>query len=272
MGKKTVRITECGKIVEVVYFSAVNRKSSIVNLSKDEYMVLKTGEVCEKVHKDKRVEQVKSLRRTFRNIRNLVNTNCTVPDNLLWVTLTYAENMIDPEQLYSDYKAFIQRVYRQYGKLEYICVVEPQARGALHCHVVFIFPSKAPFIPNKHLALLWGQGFVKINRVKDVDNLGAYLSAYLADVEVSVGNPEAELKEVDGTTKAFIKGARLKLYPSGMNIFRCSRGIKKPVISWVDDCKAEMMVYGLEMTYQSEKTVQLDDGYTFTAITECYRR
>ena len=35
----------------------------------------------------------------------------------------------------------------------------------------------------------------------------------------------------EGKTKAFVKGARLHFYPSGMNIYRCSRGIVKPTIT-----------------------------------------
>ena len=34
---------------------------------------------------------------------------------------------------------------------------------------------------------------------------------------------------VDGISKQFIKGERLKYYPSGMNLYSSSRGMKKPV-------------------------------------------
>jgi hypothetical protein len=66
---------------------------------------------------------------------------------------------------------------------------------------------------------LWGHGGVNIKRLDSSDNIGAYLSAYLSNL------PTDSKTE---TEKSYIKGARLHLYPPGMNFYRCSRGIKKP--------------------------------------------
>ena len=58
---------------------------------------------------------------------------------------------------------------------------------------------------------------MKIKRVDGVDNIGAYLTAYLADLELTpetmavafqTGHDVVE-KEIDGQKKAFIKGGRL---------------------------------------------------------------
>lgn len=50
--------------------------------------------------------------------------------------------------------------------------------------MVFIFPGKAPYIPNDEMAEIWGQGFTKTRRLDNVDNVGAYLTAYLGDMEI----------------------------------------------------------------------------------------
>lgn len=94
---------------------------------------------------------------------------------------------------------------------------------------------------------LWGHGFTKTKVISHVDNIGAYLSAYLASVEINDENKDdvfdtvykggreiviedKEVTDKDGkkTIKKFIKGGRMYLYPSGTNLYRYSRGIKKP--------------------------------------------
>lgn len=52
--------------------------------------------------------------------------------------------------------------------------------------LLFGFTSNAPYIAN--LQDIWLQGFVNIRQIGDIDNLGAYLSAYLCDIEVSNSN------------------------------------------------------------------------------------
>ena len=59
-------------------------------------------------------------------------------------------------------------------KLKYLTVIEFQ-KGAIHYHCIF----NIPYIKNKDLAFIWGQGFIKINKIKDVDNIGAYVCKYI---------------------------------------------------------------------------------------------
>ncbi|HOE15901.1 MAG TPA: hypothetical protein PLX02_00650 [Syntrophorhabdaceae bacterium] len=44
--------------------------------------------------------------------------------------------------------------------------------GVIHFHVVLY---NMPFIPANDLSKIWGQGFIKINAIDQVDNLGAYV-------------------------------------------------------------------------------------------------
>ncbi|MCG7315620.1 hypothetical protein MHL30_21325, partial [Priestia flexa] len=127
--------------------------------------------------------------------------------------------------------------YKKQTTIDYITVVEPQGRGAWHCHVLMRFNDlDKVYIKNKDLRALWGLGFVTIKSLKEVDNIGAYLSAYLADVELTEENvlkavqmkSEIEIKVVDGVEKKFVKGGRLHMYPPGMNLFRKSKGILYP--------------------------------------------
>lgn len=259
------KVSKQGNVIEVTQMSKRNAQARILKLSADEYINLAddTGEILEFNHSSNRSDLKQSLYRTFRNIRAIVNTNCPDPEKLRWVTLTYAENMTDPKRLYLDYKTFWKRFKYRYPGAEYITVAEPQARGAWHLHVLFVFPDKAPFISNSKLASMWGHGFVKITDVSNVDNVGAYLSAYIADIEVPLDSPQkGEIKEQkDGTKKKYVKGGRLHLYPPGMNLYRCSRGIKKPEEFWVNPHELQEIVSGAALTYENHVEFTTDSGF-----------
>ena len=64
--------------------------------------------------------------------------------------------------------------YKLNQKIKYLAVIEFQERGAVHYHVL----SDIPYIPQKELQDIWGHGFVYINAVKHVDNIGAYIVKY----------------------------------------------------------------------------------------------
>lgn len=98
--------------------------------------------------------------------------------------------MRDTIKLYNDNKRFMTRFRRAYKNyhIEYIMACEPQASGSWHSHLIIIFDTIPPFIPNKTIENLWGQGFTKTQKLNDIDNVGAYLTAYLGDMEYSEEN------------------------------------------------------------------------------------
>lgn len=267
----TVKVTTSGHIVEVMYMEKKSNGNNLVKLSASEYMDRLTGEIKEYQRTENRSQSKNELRRTFKRLRDIVNCNVVEPKNCRWVTLTYAENMTDTVRLYDDCRKFIQRLKYKYGKFEYIQVAEPQGRGAWHIHMVMIFDKKAPFIQNDDMSNIWGHGYTKTQKLDNNDNLGAYLSAYLGDVEYDVATGDMEIlkeciglevKEVEG--KKYIKGGRLHLYPTGFNIYRCSRGVKRPLVETMCEGDIKEKVSAATLTYQ--KTIKLsdDDGYENT--------
>lgn len=270
----SVKVTEMGNVIEVQYMSRRNHKATIRMLpGGDQYIELSTGEIKDIEHHDSRAEQKKSLARTFRIARGLINANVTDVNKVRWITLTYAENMTDTRQLYADFEKFNKRFQtfsrrNGYGNPEYIVMMEPQGRGAWHCHLLYLFDLvKAPYIANKTLKDIWGHGFVKIKKLDNVDNVGAYLTAYLGDLELSEMDPRQmigqQIKEIDIEedgkiqTKRFVKGGRLYLYPAKFNMIRSSRGVKRPIEEMVSQEEAEKKVSAATLTY--EKTVMLQD-------------
>lgn len=242
----TVTLKSMGNIKEILISDRSNSSPTIFPISKDEFVVVSTGEV-KKVehHAVDRTENIRNLEKTMRALSDLINANISQEnlDNCRFITLTYKENMKDPDKLYNDFRNFNKRFKRYINRsgyhYEYIVTLEAQNRGSFHLHGIYIFDSKAPYIENKVLAKMWGLGFVSIKALdKNVDNIGKYLTAYLTDLPIDEDTellPEivGNIKEskVGDKNKRIIKGARLKMLPVGIRIYRYSKGINKPVIT-----------------------------------------
>lgn len=269
------KITQCGDIIECKSVEYRNRTSRIEKLDAETYRVKSTGEIKKFNKGSSRKDAKATLSQTFQSLRNLINCNVTDDnvDNVLWITLTYAENMTDTKRLYNDFRKFNQRLQyyctaNNIPQYEYITVVEPQARGAWHHHLLLIWDSPAPFIPNKTLADIWGFGFVHVTKLKKgISNIGVYLTAYLTDVPLedaledeSFPDRVKGLKILDN--KKYVKGGRLHLYPVGTHIYRTSKGIKEPIITrtswkfaeWELSMKNAVATYGTAYTFKDEET------------------
>lgn len=251
-----------GNVIEFIELSSSPTAPTIQKISADQYINLATGEICDFDKSDTRADNTDSLRKSFKQLRDIVNCNTTDNSCIHWVTLTYSENMTDTKRLYDDFRKFWQRFAYYCRKQkwtipEYIAVIEPQQRGAWHIHCIIIWKHKRPYIDNNTVfAPMWGHGFTKIQGVPDdCDNLGAYLSAYLSDMALS--------EDGDGHGKKYVKGARLKLYPVGVNIFRHSRGIQLPTSEQLDtdNIEKEKASSG-KLTFTSSYIITDDDGNT----------
>jgi hypothetical protein len=201
-------------------------------LNKDEMVNKYTGEITEIHHVTSRADpkNYRSLKDTFKRLKRLIGTNFHGGRSELWITLTYRESpMTSPDRLYKDFKRMMRRIRKIVGKyLAYIVIIEPQASGSLHAHLLLkTLDGSRLYIENKVLAKAWGQGFVNVRRLSSADNVSAYVMAYVSDVDLS--NLEGKIKDKTAP-KRIVKGGRLALYPIGMQIYRRSRqGIKEPI-------------------------------------------
>lgn len=264
-----VTLKATGNILEIRYTRNTNG-SPIIKLDKDHGLDTRTGEVIDYQHNQNRAGDMASVAQSLKRLRDVINANLENSERALWVTLTYAENMTDTERLYKDFHAFWKRFLRYlkrggHPRAEYIAAAEPQGRGAWHLHCLFLFPCKAPFIPNAEMARIWGHGFTKTKSLQGIENPGLYLTAYLGDMELTEalnsGIKSGKLAEVEVNgqkKKAIVKGARMKLYPPGFNLYRSSRGVERPKIYKVTEEQAREYVGDAPLTY--ERTVAVTDG------------
>ncbi|WP_245835658.1 rolling circle replication-associated protein [Virgibacillus ndiopensis] len=280
-----VTVTKMNHVTEIQQMEKMNNQANIVKIDKDRYVLKETGEIHTFNKSETRKDNHNSLRQTFKKLRYLINNNFIGYDNELHCTLTYAENMTDTKRLYRDFDSFKKRLKRKFNNFDYLDVVEPQERGAWHHHLLLRFNgSDKAYIKNSDLAKIWSHGYVTIKNLKDVDNIGAYLSAYLADIELtdkdmSLGNEkvrqainkglEVREKVVDGEQKKFIKGGRLHLYPPGMNLYRKSKGIVFPERQKMSYKQAKKIVGNGDPHYSRIYNVEIND-FENTIIFEQY--
>ena len=124
------------------------------------------------------------LMRARRELRRIINANVGQYGEEFtakFLTLTFKDNVKDLDSANYEFRQFIKRLnYKVYGqkcsKLKYSAVPEFQKRGAVHYHVIFY---NLPYIDAKELAEVWGNGFVKVNKIDNIDNVGAYVCKYM---------------------------------------------------------------------------------------------
>lgn len=296
-----IKLTTMGNVYEVLRMDRINKKSCILVLDKDSYIDLRTGERKEFEHHENRACDRNELRKTMRRLRCIINANCSDVSKCRWITFTYADNMTDTDRLYADCKKLIMCVRYHLGHFEYIHVVEPQGRGAWHIHALWIFDDKAPFIDSAWLRNVWGNGFVTVKKLEDVDNVGAYLTAYLCDCDIEdytryvfeknhlslpddisvitsqFSGDDILVKEVeqDGkkVSKRFVKGGRMYMYPPNFNLYRASRGIQKPIEEYMTYENAQKKIGSAQPTFST--AIRLTDDvsdFQNVIIKEYYNR
>lgn len=189
----------------------------------------------------KLINRMKVMQKARSTIKRLINANVNCWNDskgriipAKFFTITHAENITAIKYSNNKFRSFIKRLNRFLGyKAEYVAVIEFQKRGAIHYHVIFF---NLPYIKKKELSNLWGRGYVQINRIKHVNNVGAYVSKYMG-------------KDLEDE----------RLY--GEKCYFCSRGLHKP-IEIVDSESIRAMLNilegqllkGFENSYENEYT------------------
>lgn len=138
--------------------------------------------------------QLRSAYRAKQQLRRLVDANFKEwkdPDGALYtqkfVTLTFKENLQDLEKANRYFTDFIKRLnwhvsHDHKNRLKYVAVHEIQKRGAIHYHSVFF---NLPYIRNDRIARIWDHGYIKVNKISSIKNVGAYLAKYLTKDETT---------------------------------------------------------------------------------------
>ncbi|MDE8031222.1 replicative protein [Streptococcus mutans] len=257
---KIVKSYVYGNTIEMTTING-QQEQTIKVIEGKRYVNLETGEIHDMDTSTRtRLDNLKSTKQSMKKLRRLVAHNFIGGINQLWITLTYRDHVTEPAIVYRDFKAFIRRIRNQFGNVDYITVIEPQASGRWHLHVLLKNDSELT-IPNNDLAKIWGKGFTKTKRLRRADKVGNYLIAYLSNLQID---------DEGSQNKAIIKGARLYMYPKGIRIYRTSRGIEKPLE--ITTTKGELMeTYKINSPPTFSRTTKHETQYGIKEyITEFY--
>lgn len=266
-------------ILDVVRTSFVPN-CHIKKISKTEYIkgryktdgsFLSDGEVYTFTEKEQPMRNRRSLRQIFRTLRQLIAANFRGGDSEVFLTLTYAAQTNDPVQIYQDIDKFWKRLKYRYKMLKYIAIVEPHASGMFHIHMLIADETGTPlFIPWEVLKDTWGLGMIEVDRLEDIDHMGAYFIAYFSNLELTPDEviqyeAEGDVEEKNG--KKYIKGKRLDFYPEHMRIYRHSRNCTKP--EKVTGEEVELMIDGADLRFMHETEFE-DQGQVYHLQTAQY--
>lgn len=241
-----------GNVIELrVTERSYNNLQHIQRVNRDEYVDTRTGEVKQYRHEEK--NRKRNLNRSFEKLRQLINTNFTGTINELHVTLTYAEKMTDFDKASKDFKRFWEKLRYHYFDLEFIRIIEPQHTGSWHIHLL-LKSKKFEYltIPHEQIENLWGHGFVWIAKTIGCDNVGAYFTALLKNIN-AFENDSAERTD----KKCIIKNGRLQFYPPNKRFYGYSKGIVQPAKFRTSYKEALKLVDEKNLTYASATEINL---------------
>lgn len=142
------------------------------------------GRASQASEEDKEENRAKVLSRARKTVRRLINANIGqygAEFTAKFLTLTFAEHVTDVESANYEFKKFIKRMnYRLFSSkkavVKYLVVIEFTKIGRVHYHVVLF---NVPYVKANEIADIWGNGFIKINKIENVDNVGAYVCKYM---------------------------------------------------------------------------------------------
>lgn len=177
-----------------------------------------------------------SVNRTRMMIRRLALMNFDT-SKAKFLTFTFRDNVTDLTEANKEWHRFIKRLRRRYGDFKYLNVIEFQKRGAVHYHML----SDLPYVPQKELLRLWGNGWVYINKIAHVDNIGAYLIKYMTK---------------DTYDERFC----------GRKAYTCSQGLDRPIVYRGEEADKIIELYGLEQkkeVYTSSYTSEHHGNITY---------
>lgn len=144
-----------------------------------------TGEIiADGIEATKLESRMKSNIRARNEVRRIVLSN--FDNKSKFMTLTFRENLQDVEaanKCFTDFVRALNRDLKKKGKpkMRYIAVIEFQKRGAIHYHMICDLMG----FPSKRLWELWKSatrqydGGVDIKNIRQVDNIGAYVTKYM---------------------------------------------------------------------------------------------
>ncbi len=207
--------------------------------------VCQKGKTCkdrqkreDRTEEEKQRDRKRNLWRARNGLIDTINANVDRPwgERLKFFTMSFSDDIFDLKEANREFNKFIKRLeYHIKRKIHYTVIARFQdgkrpggklggRDGVIHYHVLFY---DLPYVPHEKLTGIWGRGFVWINAVDDVDNLGVYM--------------------VEGYMGKEMEDERL----NGQKHYWSSRGLAKPLVMYGrEDLSIKLGIQDREPVYR----------------------
>ena len=219
-----VKIKKVKDTITISNSNQLNHRPTLKRIGNHRHINLRTGEVVEETKKEKRGDYIPSLLISNLRLQDIIKENAVDNNKIILLTLTYEEKTLDIKRINEDFKSFIKYLRKnvvEFGAIEYINTLELYAdKKGYHIHAILFFneSTKSVFIPIETLSKAWKLGHLKPKSPTRDKEICFYLTPHLSN-------------EVSDKSSHMHKKALLQMeLPAGVNLYRCSKGIKKPVI------------------------------------------
>jgi hypothetical protein len=192
----------------------------------------------DRTEEEKQRDRKRNLWRARNGLIDTINANVDRPwgELLKFFTMSFSDDIFDLKEGNREFNKFIKRLeYHVKRKVHYTVIARFQdgkrpggkaggRGGVIHYHVLFY---DLPYVRHGKLTGIWGRGFVWINAVDDVDNLGVYM--------------------VEGYMGKEMEDERL----NGQKHYWSSRGLAKPLVMYGnEDLSVKLGIQDREPVYR----------------------
>jgi hypothetical protein len=174
------KIVVSGDIVQVYEYQKVRAGSVRAGrkTEKEKPQEQKTGELSY-------TTRIDNAQRAISQCKRVINSNAgKSPYSDKFVTLTFKEEETDLTRCNNLFKCFIKRLEYNIGQnIEYIAVPQIQWKRfnkygvkVWHYHVLLFGMD---YLKSSELRRIWGRGFIRINAIDKITDVGSYVSRYM---------------------------------------------------------------------------------------------
>lgn len=267
--KKSLEIITCANVTKDTGLNKVKK------LAEGKFLNTETGEIFIGRKNERRTESGTNLNKSVKTLWKLIEENFEDNEGY-FITLTYHGVMLDYYRAGKDFEKFKDKLKYHY-ELEFIKIIEPKASGSWHFHLlVKAKEGKELTVSEEKIDKLWSHGSTSVAPITNISGL----QKYLASSGIIVNNEEDDdestifmLLEFEDKKKLREKQKRREFYRSGMRLYSCSSGIRKPKIHSMTKGEAIKMTESCEK--QSAETIEIKtkSGHVLNIVSyEVYKK
>lgn len=219
-----------GEIIVKESSKKPNNLKRFKKINANEYMDIETGEIKQYRKREKR--KIESIKNARKKLMHILKNNFDGSDNELYITVTCEEQEEDYNKMHKMIKQFFTKLKNIYKGIKYVYVIELQEeRNSWHMHgLIKDKMHEKLYIDNEEIAQIWGHGYTKTLRIKDVEQENE-----IANCKDYGENAFDNIEAIDKVILYMAKTRTKEKVPVNKNLYYTSKNIERP--------KTEKMLY-----------------------------